>query len=503
VDGCSVYRELQLKKAFLLCVISASLSGIVSAQTPSIVQYASDMQFTFEMASGQYMLSYLPNSAGAGNLITVCYGADESGLPTVSDDKGNTYHLGGTIRDTDNNKDVTCYYAYNVIAGTRVIKVTAQGATNWSTPLIAEWTNVLATADPLDKSHGAFGPSSTIAAGSITPSYSGDLVVQFAWNAYACCGTPGITWTAGSQANITWALWAAENELAAGAQWGVYNSTSPLNATMSDAGSIVGGASVAMFFRAASAGTPQPKGIQVVGRKTININVSAPYNANPHTIQAPCPAYSNLMVIDYASGGADLTGVSSYPSNTWVQTHALVGTGTPKLHNYYAANATLSPTTTVTLTFDSVNAESAEIYCIKGAATAPFDVAAVNSTGNQTSCPGGNCNLNLVTVTPTTTNGLIIVDGSQEQNTSTLFVRTNQLWDGCLYSNESLSVSGCSQNNPFGHYLNPDTSSVNFTATQLSNSTPVQGYVAEADSYKSGIQSTAPNPPTGLAASVQ
>jgi hypothetical protein len=327
-------------------------------------------------------------------------------------------------------------------------------------------------------------------------------VVQFAWNAYACCSTPGITWTAGNQSNINWELWIAENEMAAGAQWGVYNSTSPLSATMSDAGSAVGGATVAMFFQAANAGTPQPAGIQVVGRKTININAASPFSANPHTMQVPCPAYSNLLVVNYASGGEDLTGVSSNPSNTWVQAHALVGTGTPRVHNYYAANATLSPTTTVTLTLGSVSSQSAEIYCVKGAATAPFDVAAVNSAGLQTSCPGGTCNLNLVTITPTTVNGLILVTGSQEQNTSNQLVGASQLWDGCLYSAESLSVSGCSQNNPFGHYLNPNTSSVNFTATQLSNSLPVQDYVAEADAYKAAGTTTL-QPPTGLTATVQ
>ena len=498
-------KELFLRIAFLSCVGTTLLSGRASAQsgTPSLVQYGSDMQWTFHMTSGQDTLVYLPNPSGAGNLITVCYGKNGGASTTVTDDKGNTYHLGDTVHDNTSNLDVVCYYAYNVAAGTHAIKVTANSSTDWSTPVVGEWTGVMNNADPLDVHTSGFATSATISAGSVTPNYSGDLAIQFAWDVRACCQTPNILWTAGTNSNIPWQLWVAENEMDAGAQWGVYNSTAAINPNIVNSGSTVGGATVAMFFRSGNGGTPQPGGIQVVGRKTLNINSAPPFNGSPHTVQAPCPAYANLMVVTYGGGaGYDLTGVSSNPANTWAQTHALVTGGNPTVHNYYAANATLSPTTTITLNV-SPHSQNAGVYCIKGAAAAPFDVAAT-TVGNQTSCSGGNCNLDLVTVTPSTPNGLIIVTNSQNMNTSTGFVGANQDWDGCIYSGESLNVSGCSQNNVLGHYLNADTSPVNFTATQWSNSTPVQVYVAEADSFKSGTQTTsAPNPPTGLTASVQ
>jgi hypothetical protein len=479
---------------FLLAAVSTI------AQTPALVQYANDMEFQpATMSAGQYALVYLPNPSGAGNLITVCFGTDETGAVRVSDDKNNIYHS-VTIRDTTNGKDAFCYYAGNVAAGTKQITLTAGGSTNWITPAIAEWSGVLQTSDPIDTSGGigAFGPGTSAQAGSYTPTGAGDLVAQFAMNWGQCCFTAGTTWTQGSQANITWSLWLAENEFPAGAQWGVYNSTAALNPTMSvSPGSF---ATLALFFKpciAPNCGTPQPSGIQVVGRKTLNSNASAPFNVNPRTVQAPCPASSNLMVVEWATGGSseDISSISSNPANAWTALPALNG-GTPFVHNRYAANATLSPATTVTFNFAGVNSASGQIYCIKGAAPAPYDTS---STTNTTQNVGGP--LNLGSITPSSSNGLVLVDASQEQNTSrSLSSPSNGQWDGCWHSNEPLSVSGCSQNNAFGHYLNPTGSATQFTALQT-DGTAVLGYVAEEDAYKAA-PTVAPNPPTGVSVTV-
>jgi hypothetical protein len=477
-------------------IIVVLIMSIPASGQPSLVQYANDMEFQ-PAVGAQYVLTYLPNPSGAGNLITVCFGADESGAVSVSDDQNNTYHS-TTIRDAANGKDTFCYYAGNISAGTKEIRLTAGGTTNWIMPAIAEWTGVLQTSDPLDTggSKGAFGSGTSVQAGTYTPTASSDLVIQFAMNWGTCCYTPGTSWTAGSQPNITWALWLAENEFPAGAQWGVYNSTAPFNATMSV--SPGGFATLALFFKPCAApncGTPRPRGIQVVGRKTLNSNAAAPFAANPRTVQAPCPANNNLLIVEWATGGSseDISSISSSPPNTWAALPAVNG-GTPFVHNRYAANATLSPTTTLTFNFTGVNSASGMIYCIVGASTSPYDKS-VNT--NTTQNAGGS--LNLGAIAPSTANGLILVVASQEQNTSRGFTSPlNGQWDGCWFSNEPLSVSGCSQNNAFGHYLNPNTDSVQFTATQT-DGTAVQGYVAALDAYKAAsTNNTPPNPPTSL-----
>jgi hypothetical protein len=496
------YVQMRKRPLLLLLALMLFSSAPALGQTPSLVQYANDMEFPppGTMSAGQFTLVYLPNPSGAGNLITVCFGADESASIAVSDDKSNTYHP-TTIRDTTNAKDTFCYYAGNVATGTKQIRLTVGGSTNWIVPAIAEWSGVLQTSDPIDTggAKGAFATSTNVQAGSYTPTVTGDLVMQFTMDWGRCCFTPGTTWTQGSQANITWNLWLAENEFPAGAQWGVYNSTSALNATMSvSAGDF---ATLALFFKpciAPNCGTPQGAGIQVVGRKTLNSNAAAPFNANPRTVQVPCPAYSNLMVVEWATGGIgeDISSISSSPANTWTALPAVNG-GTPFVHNRHAANATLSPTTTLTFNFAGVSSASGQIYCVKGAAVAPYDSS---SNTNTTQNAGGP--LPLGSITPSTANGLIFVVASQEQNTSRgLSSPANGQWDGCFHSNEPLSVSGCSQNNAFGHYLNPNTSAATFTATQT-DGTAVLGYVAEADSYKpygNGL----PNAPTGLTATVK
>lgn len=451
--------------------------------TPNLVQYSSDANYQFTaLATNDTKIVYLPNNSGSANMILVCFGADPASAPTPTDNQSNTYNLVGTLLDTTNNEQIWCYNALNAAANTRKITITAHGASNWIVDAVAEYTNV-ATSSALELSTAAFNSTSTVAAGSVTPLYSGDLVVQFAWNAYACCITPGITWTAGSQSNISWQLWLADNEYDAGAQWGVYNSTSALNPTFTDAGSIVGFATLAMFFRSSTAGTAQPSGSQVTARKQGFYTSNAPTNANPHTQQLPCPTNTNLVVVNYSSGGNDLTGITSSPSFTWAPAHAFYGTGTPRLHNWYAANASATPATTVTLTFaNAANSESAEMYCVKGVATAPFDHAD-NAIGTQ-SVAG---NLTTVTATPGQANGIVFMSGSQLQNTSIGFTNANLLWDGCITSGEAVSNDGCAENNQWGHYLNPDTSAVTFVSPQTGGATAVLDWVAEADSF---------NPPT-------
>ncbi len=432
--------------------------------------------------SGQYVLSQLPNPSLAGNMLMAIVPFDHtSSTPTVSDDQNDTYSLAATCTDTTNREEIGIYYFLNAPAGVRQIKTTYHATTLYQgMPAVAEWTNV-ASSSALDGSSCGFGHAQTVQGSSgVTPSAAGDLVVQFAWNDYVIGGGGiGVHFTPGSQSNIAWSNFLGTWAWAEGAQWGVYNSTSALNPQMTV--STAGFLSLAVFFKSASAGTPMPSGIRIIARKNVPFTNDFPWNSNPIKVYFPCPSTANLMVADFAGAYQDMTAVSDSNGNAWQSDHALTcdGGNNTCVHNYSASNATTSPGQTVTLTMNTMSgADSVELYCIQGAATSAFDTSVAGS-GNQTA--GGNWTS--LSITPHTSNGLILMDGSQYSDTTTGFTGMGQNYQGCYWSGEAISTGGCASNNAWGAYYNPNTSAVTWTATELPGSA-VGIWAAETDAYE-------------------
>lgn len=465
-----------------------------SGGTPSLVQVADDLDWaqnyfqtrvTTGITSGETLLSNLPNPTGAGNLLTVHLELDDTLLyPTVTDDKGDTFYIGNVCKDTTNGEDVLMYYAPNVASGARRITTTFAATTfNTSPPAVAEWTNV-ATSDPIDGSSCAFVNSTTVAAGSVTPNYSGDLVVQHAWNDWLSTlptgGGIGLHYTKGSQTNITWIKFIDGWAWANGGQYGIYNSTSALNATFTT--STAGFNSPVIFFRSSAGGTAPAAGIRVVARKNIPFTSgSLSFSTNPLKTYFPCPPTANLMIANYAGPNDDMTAVSDSATNTWTSNHAqFCDSGNLTcVHNYSARGATVSPDQWIQLTFSAVSDDTVQLYCVAGAKTAPFDTAATG-TGDQTVAG----NQTLVSITPSTSNGLVIASGSQVFNTTSGFSTTGQYYDGCYWSAENTDIDGCAANNAWGHVYNVTTSAINWTATFQVGGTAIAQWAAEADAYE-------------------
>ena len=500
-----------LKKAILapaLVFLGAVFfpSPAAAQSQPALIQVADDLDWaeTYlgsggSVAAGQYMTTELPNPALAGNMIVVIVPFDSTAsIPTVTDNLGESYSLAKSCTDTTHGEEVAIYYALNVTAGAKQIKTTYQAGTQYQgNPAVAEFTNV-ATSNALDVASCNFSNSTTVTAGSATPTQSGDLVIQFAWNDYVAIGTGGgigVHYMQGSQSNITWQQFLGTWAWAEAAQWGVYSSTSALNPTMTDSSS--GFLSLAVFFKSASAGTPMPNGIRIVGRKNVPFTNYSPWNANPLTVYFPCPSTADLLVADFDGAGQDMTAVSDSNLNSWTSSHALEcdsGNNTC-VHNWYAPNAATSTGESVKFTFNSMQgADSVELYCVKGAATSPFDIS-VAGTGNQTA--GGNWTS--VSITPSTSNGLIFMDGSQYSDTATGFA--TGLFEGCFWSSEGLSNGGCASNNAWGAYYNPNTSQFTWTATELSG-VAVGIWAAEADAFKAA-PTQQPAPPTQVTGVVE
>lgn len=470
-----------------------------SAQSPALIQVADDLDWaeTYlgsggSVAAGQYVTTELPNPALAGNMIVVIVPFDAtSSVPTVTDNLGESYSLAKSCTDTTHGEEIGIYYALNVAAGAKQIKTTYHAGTqNQGNPAVAEFTN-LATSNALDVASCNSANSTTVAAGSATPTQTGDLVIQFAWNDYVGLGSGGgvgVHYTQGNQSNITWQQFLGTWAWAEGAQWGVYNSTSALNPTMTTSSS--GFLSLAVFFKSASAGTAMPSGIRIVGRKNVPFTNYSSWNANPLTVYFPCPSTANLLIADFAGAGQDMTAVSDSNSNGWTSSHALAcdsGNNTC-VHNWYAPNATTTTGESVKFSFNSMQgADSVELYCVKGAATSPLDTS-IAGTGNQTA----SGNWTSVSITPTTSNGLILMDGSQYSDTASGF--TTGLYEGCFWSSESLSNGGCASNNAWGAYYNPNTSQFSWTATELPG-VAVGIWAAETDAFKAA-STQQPPPPT-------
>src|SRR5437016_1513578 len=228
------------------------------------------------IAGATLTMAFVYNSAGANQVFS------------VTDDKSNTWTL-DTTSSASNSKTVKMYHASNMSAATSYGNIQITGGTNndyWQA-LVAEFFNV----GSLDGSSCSAGSSTTISAGSITPTQSGDLIFQakYSVNTLSSSSPYGLplqtsSFTPGLQPNITWSL--ASQLLGDGAadQYGVYNSTVPLNPTFTQAASD-SYISCAVALQPASAGAAPT---------TIPRVVHQEHDAMPHN--APNPWIVGLVV---------------------------------------------------------------------------------------------------------------------------------------------------------------------------------------------------------------
>ena len=470
------------------------LSVAAFAQVPSLVQVhdCSEMWGDYPV-QGSAIAIYrsstaecrLPVGAKAGNTIVVGFTDDNANSgQTVGDDKSDSYTC-ASFADTTNGEKIFLCYATNVTADAQHITINlGSSGTPYVNPWVAEFTNVANVAADCTHGHNASGTSVT--AGSCTPSASGDLVVQSFWNDYGVQVT-GIT--AGSQSNITWSLLVADRATGVGAQWGVYNSTSALNATMSITAATAGSVSEAIFLKAGSSGSV-PSGIRVVAAKDMWMNnsgaSSAPFTSGTRTEQFPCPSTANLMYLAWIGGPvASLTSVTDSHSQTWTATGAGVLNDSYS-RSFYQAAATVSTDQTVTVTASLGSGAGADgtpkLYCVIGAATAPFDQTQT-ATGNQTVA---GSTLTTVSITPSAASGVIFVSAGNAFNTLSGLTGTGQWFHSGFSTGEiasNLALNGVDQNNGWGMIIPPDTSSITFTWNNYLTSTADGQWVARADSF--------------------
>jgi hypothetical protein len=472
-----------------------------SAQTPTLVQHVScpsSREYPNPQSSTPDYLCPLPEPSQAGNALLMGVVSSNNATFTVSDDKSNTWALVDSIVD-NNNDYVGIYVATNVAAGTRFIKLHSSANTFNVALSASEYYNV-ALSSAVDAHHCSAGSNtSTIAAGSITPAVSGDLLWQWAVNGGGGGGAPDSTksFVPGSQSNITWQFNGTDINDGDAVQAGVYNSTSTINPTFTS-GTGLDFDSCVMALKAATAGNAPTNAFRIVHMLHQQMPKSA---ANPWPIQFP--SSGNLVILSALTGTSVINSVSSTPSNTWSSTGAASIGGDNVSQIYYAANANTSNSLSLSVArSDNTGDSTFMMYDFTGAATSPFDVDS-GTQGNQGSIASAltTCSSCL---TPSGPNEVIISNFGQDWCTATgLKAPTGALFDSATFTGTSIDgPQPIDQNNGWMHYYSPGTSAINVTWTEACQ-TAQTSWAGRVAAFKGASSVGQVSPPTALKAVVQ
>jgi hypothetical protein len=491
-------------RRFLFLGAIFSLCALAGAQTPTLVQHVSCPNSGGAGSgiggaiSGSPVYSCpLPEPTQAGNAIILGLISNNSGNPTwtVSDDKSNSWNLATSTTDSRGNI-VAVYYALNVAAGTRMLSVGTSAATQGNLAVSAsEYYNVASSAAVDANSCNAGGNSTSISAGSITPSASGDLLWQWA----ATSNTSSVSsFTAGSQSNIAWQLNGTDIDDGDATQAGVYTSTAAIVPTFSS-GSSQPFDSCVVALKAASAGNAPTKAFRIVHMLHEQETASA-----PSTYPVEMPTSGNLVVLSFISGGNAITGINSVPANNWAATGAAISSGQQATSQiYYAANASSSNSMTLSINQNgTMTGSTFMLYDFVGAAASPFDVDSGGLEGDQksavnslTSC--SNC------FTPSAANEAIIGNIGNAWCTATaLTAPSGGLFDVAVYTGNSVNgPESVDQNNGWFHYYSTSASPITVTWTYLCGDDAEGVWTGRLAAFKPGSQNQ-PAPPTGLTGTV-
>jgi hypothetical protein len=493
-----------MKKLFLILLLAAPTFGA----TPQLVQYRSGSN-TLVTDFGNSPSTYhmlLVDGSQAGNCIVVAFQWDNAFTPTasVTDDQGNSYVQGKTILDTTNSQNAAIWYALNVKANTRAIDVTITGGNGQHSVMsvvAAEFTNV-ATASALDGSNAAFGSNASLVAGSLTPSQSGDLIFQAAFQM-----SKANTYAAGSQSNIGWNLLATDSQDGMAYQWGVYNSTAALNPTFtrSASGHFL---TVAIALKTAVSGGTSSRAFRIVGieHESLFGTELGPGYANPTTVQWPTHTGNLLLAIAGTGNNGSVTGITDNLGNTWTKCGPGIVAGPHTMNVFYAANPTVGDTLRLSVTSSSNSNVDSTLWLeeVVGAATSsPCDASGSNS-GLQSS----NASTLLgPTISPTLSTDLVVSVNQEEFDTVIGVTNpTGILFDALWDTDESLDgPENLDQNAGVSHVYGPPAGSQRIPGTwnYLSATDPQFNWATYAAAFKSASSVTQlPAPPTQLTATV-
>src|SRR5271155_2844953 len=416
----------------------------------------------------------LPDPSIAGNYITVkgYYAPCGACSLAITDDQSNSYTT--KVSTSDGNIVVVLARTSAVAtAGTRYLTFTWSGGAHpgFAKFSVGQVMNI-ATSSPDDGTGTGNGSSSTPTCSSTTPTASGDWVEQ-----ETMMDGSGIvtSWTAGSQSDITWSLFngytgQGGDSVQDAAQYGVYNSTTALEPTMTMNPSNTWNTGC-MFLKAGSSGASLPAGIQLISEHHVNTASGA-----SNSLTWNFPVRGNVHVIfGNASFDTDIVSITSSPSLTWTRI-GTEGMGTCTTGStggyggfdaFYAIDS--SPSLAMTVTINTTASGNTSPGTYAQGTLAMYDIQSAGTldangpfcaNGNNT---GGTTNWNGVTVSSPKANGLYLTLLSNSSN------QTQHYSPGvpdiviCPFTD----TGACDENDAHAHYYPPSTSS--FTSNWTSD----------------------------------
>lgn len=429
----------------------------------------------------------------AGNLLVCWLFAGSSGTTfTIADDQGETWTQATNfpfVSASSNTYNI--WYKANNVGNVQRITITASVISSNLTLHCGEWYNVALTT-PADGTSNCHTVTSTTATGVATGTLtSGDLVFFVSANDNASAIA---SFTAGSQTNITWALHAEDLFDGYAAQYGVYTTTTSFTPQMTT-GTSQPFTSCQIQFKAASAGTAPTQAFRIVHLA----HFAQPSTGTTQTIGFP--STGNLVILSWFGGGdcvansgntgcatTSSVGITSTPSNTWAATGTLGGshalTATSQI--LYATNASTATTMTFAVTRNvnggTLQHDSIVAYDMTGAASSAFDNDSGGQSGTQSSLVTTftTCSACL---SPTTSNGIVIVNGNWNFGTATAATAPSGGKFDSAWTNMN-NVNGpqpLDENGGFLHFYNTSTAAITATWTLANDGTnPPQGWAGRA-----------------------
>jgi hypothetical protein len=492
-----------MRRLLFISILIVWGSSLGLAQTPTHVQSVwgeNSLGYNVGGWPGNPALYYaieFPEPTLAGNLL-VC-SAVSGGSPsfTISDDKGETWSTGGSgfpFRDSNGNSEFLWYMANNT-GGVRQVKVTSTSNPGFVSVTCSEFYNVAASS-PLDGTAGCNTVSSSTLTGTATGTLAGGDLIYFV--AYSKNATGASSFTAGSQANISWVLDAVDLIDGYAVQHGVYSTTASFTPQMTT-GSSGSYTSCEVMFKAASAGTAptQPMHIVHLG------HFSLPNSGTTQNIQMP--SSGNLLIASFTAGGDWISGITSTPANTWTATGALAGGSEAGVSSqiFYVGNASTAATMQVAVTrAGTLSWDNVLIYDVAGASASPFDQDSGGQTGSLSSAVSSfttcsNC------LTPSTTGEMVILNANQDWCTGTAVTSpSGALYDSAFTTMDSVDgAQPIDQNGEWAHLYNVNTSAITATWTMVCDEAEYT-WAGRVATFKSAPQ-TQPMPPTLVRGSAQ
>jgi len=461
---------------------SSSVSTTPAPAVPALVQHVSGSSTRNNSFSNPFCYFYqLPGPTTAGNSVVVGFTFLNSPTPTVTDDKNDSYTIEVNHFDNVDGVSVAIAAAFGVAAGARVISVCFNSDPGgFVQPMATEFDNVTGVDGP---GTGNQGNGMSVTAGSLTPSVSGDLVYQVV--ASLAASRSQSSFTAGSQANITWNLLSADLMDGLAGQYGIYNSTSAINPTMG-MGTTQDWASAAILLKTGSSGGV-PAGMRIIHLVHENIpeHVASGGTGNPFPNPLPLqfPSSGNLLVAMIGGGNNSetVTSMTDTSNNTWTQAGATqVIAGNDTAQSYYAGNAVSASNLHLTLNWSGGDGDfTIFFYDVIGAAASPLDTA-VGNTGTQ--AVAGNLAMPF-TITPAVADEIIFAQVIWDFNTANGLLELD--FDTNTFSGESQSgPEPVDENNGWGHVITTTTATVQFTWTPEFPGLAVGNWAGNAVAFK-------------------